>query len=132
MNKMFGESVFKTLGSDCDFKIELDETITTQEKSVIYIDDIVIPNIFRTVEPRNNKLYITVIVPPIMPTSNRVIELDTHYFNVFSFSEQLNTKSKLFTDYIGERRQDLIFDINTEYDILKTNHYREIDKNIQV
>ena len=45
-NKIFIESVFKKSGQDCDFKIELEETITTSDKAVCYIDDIVIPNVF--------------------------------------------------------------------------------------
>ena len=114
---------FLTSGTDCDFKVELDETIVTQEKSVIYIDVVVIPNVFKTLEARNNKLYATVVVPPRMSTYNRVIELDTNYYNGFSFSDELNKKLKLFTDYIHEMRQDLVFDINTEFDLLKI-HYQ--------
>ena len=124
INKMFIESFFfKKSGSDCDFKVQLDETIQTGEQSTVYIDDIVIPNVFKTVEARNNKLYVTVVVPPIMSTYNRIIELDAGYYNGFSFSEELNKQLKKFTDYIHERRVDLVFDINTEFDLLKT-HYQ--------
>ena len=56
INKMFIESYFKKSGSDCDFKIELEETITTSDKAVCYIDDIVIPKVFKTIDARNNKL----------------------------------------------------------------------------
>lgn len=129
INKIFIESFFKKSGSDCDFKIELDETIETGEQSTIYIDDIVIPNVFKTVETRNNKLYVTVVVPPIMSTYNRIIELDTGYYNGFSFSEELNKQLKNFTDYIAEHRQDLIFNINAEYDLLtNTLSFKFLDK----
>ena len=70
-------------------------------------------------EARNNKLYVTVVVPPIMSTYNRIIELDAGYYNGFSFSEELNRQFKLFTAYIHEHREDLVFDINAEYDLLK-------------
>ena len=94
-----------------------------QMKSVIYIDDIIIPNVFKTVEARKNKLCVTVVVPPIMSTYNRIIELDIDYYNGPSFAEELNRILKLFTDYIHERREDLVFDINTEFDLLKI-HYQ--------
>jgi len=129
LNKIFIESFFKASGTDCDFKIELDETITTNEKSQLYIDDIIIPNVFKTVEARNNKIYLTVVVPPIMSTYNRVIELDTGYYNGFSFADELNKQLTKFTDYIGERRQDLIFNINSEYDLLRnTLSFKFLDK----
>ena len=47
INKIFIESFFKQSGTDCDFKVELDETIQTGEQSTIYVDDIVIPNVFQ-------------------------------------------------------------------------------------
>ena len=46
LSKHFIDSFLKSYVSDCDFEIEVDETITTEEKSVIYIDDCVIPNVF--------------------------------------------------------------------------------------
>ena len=62
INKIFIESFFKKSGSDCDFKTELEETIATSDKAVCYIDDIVIPNVFKTIDSRNNKLYLTISV----------------------------------------------------------------------
>ena len=88
-----------------------------------------IPNVFNTVEARNNKLYITVVVPPIMSTYNRVIELDVGYYNGFSFADELNKKLKSFTDYIHEHRQDLVFDITADYDLLtNTISFNFLDK----
>lgn len=117
INKIFIESFFKTSGSDCDFKIELEDTIATNEKSVCYIDDIVIPNVFKTVEARNNKLYITIKVGE-NTTYNNIIILQEGYYNGFSFAEQLSNKLKIFTEYIHEQRADLIFDITSSFDLL--------------
>ena len=89
INKIVIESYFKKSGSDCDFKIELEETITTGNDAVCYIDDIVIPNVFKTIESRNNKLYIIVTVLPIMSTYNTVINPDEWYYNGFSFAEEI-------------------------------------------
>ena len=47
INKISIESYFKKSGQDCDFKIEVEETITTSDRAVCYIDDIVIPNVFK-------------------------------------------------------------------------------------
>ena len=64
-----------------------------------------------------------------MSTYNRVIELEPGYYNGFSFSDELTSKLKLFTDYIHERREDLIFNINTEYDLLtNTLSFKFLDK----
>ena len=42
---------------------------------------------------------------------------------MFFLSDELNKKLKLSTDCIHERREDSVFDINTEFDVLKT-HYQ--------
>ena len=47
INQMCIESYFKKVGQDCDFKIELEETITTDNDAVCYIDDLVIPNVLK-------------------------------------------------------------------------------------
>ena len=114
--------------------LKSNQTKQSQQKRnpFITIDDIVIPNVFKTVEARNNKLYVTVVVPPIMSTYNRIIELDTGYYNGFSFADELNKKLKAFTDYIHERRQDLFFDITADYDLLtNTISFKFIDKRPQ-
>ena len=92
INKIFIESYFKKSGSYCYFKIELEETITTSDKSVCYIDDIVIPNVLKTVDGRNNKLYLTISVLNIK--SNTIIILDEGYYNGFSFTEEITKKVK--------------------------------------
>ena len=129
INKIFIESFFKKSGSDCDFKTELEETIATSDKAVCYIDDIVIPNVFKTIESSNNKLYITVDVGGASPTSyNNIIILQDGYYNGFSFAEEITKKSKIFTEYIHEMRGDLIFDITAAYDLLSntlTFHYTD-------
>ena len=116
INKICIESYFKTSGSDCDFMVELDEIIQTDENTLIYIDDVVIPNVFKTVETRNNKLYISIDV--VTHLYNKIIELDTGYYNGFSFAQELTTKLKEYTDYIHAMRDDLVFDITATYDLL--------------
>ena len=84
-----------------------------------YIDDIVIPNVFKTMESRNNKSYISVNVGGVSPTSyNNIIILQDGYYNGLSFAEQITNTLKIFTEYIHEMRVDLIFDITASYDSL--------------
>ena len=66
-----------------------------------------IPNVFKTVETRNNKLYISIDV--VTALYNKIIELDTGYYNGFSFAQELTNKSKAYTDDIHAMRDDLLF-----------------------
>ena len=92
INKIFIESYFKKSGQDCDFKIELEETITTGNDAVCYIDDIVIPNVFKTIDSRNNKIYLTISVLNIK--SNKIIVLDDGYYNGCAFAEEITKQNK--------------------------------------
>ena len=54
------------------------------------------------------------------------------YYNGFSFADELNKQFKKFTDYTHERRADLNFDINTDYDLLtNTISIQFVDKRPQ-
>ena len=60
-----------------------------------YIDDIVIPNVFKTIESRNNKLYITVDFTALnLPHIITIIILQDGYYNGFSFAEEITKKFK--------------------------------------
>ena len=49
--------------SDSDFTIELPRTLNIPENTVCYLTDVVIPVSWRTVDERNNKLYLFVLLP---------------------------------------------------------------------
>jgi len=127
INKIFIESFFKKSGSDCDFKTELEETIATSDKAVCYIDDIVLPNVFKTIDSRNNKLYLTISILNIK--SNTIIILDDGYYNGFSFAEEITKKLKVYTDYITQSGLLIAFDVTAAYDLLSnTITFRYINK----
>jgi len=127
INKIFIESFFKKAGSDCDFKTELEETIATSDKAVCYIDDIVLPNVFKTIDSRNNKLYLTISILNIK--SNTIIILDDGYYNGFSFAEEITKKLKVYTDYITQSGLLIAFDVTAAYDLLSnTITFRYINK----
>jgi len=95
---------------------------------VCYIDDIVIPNVFKTIESRNNKLYLTISVLNIK--SNTIINLDEGYYNGFSFAEEITQKIKIYTDYITQSGLLISFDVTASYDLLNnTITFRYINKN---
>ena len=104
----------KKSGQDCDFKIEFEETIATSDKAVCYIDDIVIPNVFKTIESRNNKLSLTISVLNI--PHNAIVTLDDGYYNGFSFAEEITKKLKIYTDYITQSGLLISFDVTASYD----------------
>jgi hypothetical protein len=60
--KIYIDTRFKTpeSRSDADFFVELPSTVNIPENCVCYIDDIVIPMSWNTVDARNNKLYVRI------------------------------------------------------------------------
>ncbi len=60
IKKIYVDTRFKTADSksDTDFNIELPRTFNVPDGVVAYIDDIVTPISFSTVDDRNNNLYI--------------------------------------------------------------------------
>jgi hypothetical protein len=60
VRKIYCDTRYKTLDSnnDSDFSIELERNIELSDQTKIYIDDIVLPISYNTVDFRNNKVYI--------------------------------------------------------------------------
>lgn len=60
VRKIYCDTRYKTLdsNSDSDFSIELERNIELSDQTKIYIDDIVLPISYNTVDFRNNKVYI--------------------------------------------------------------------------
>jgi hypothetical protein len=60
VRKIYLDSRYKTLDSnnDSDFFVELDRNIELSDQSKVYIDDIVLPISYNTVDFRNNKIYL--------------------------------------------------------------------------
>ena len=59
LKKLYVDTRYKISGTNSNFKIELPENITCDDNTVIYIDDITLPNSFWCIEENvNNKLYL--------------------------------------------------------------------------
>ena len=72
IKKIYGDTRFKTADSksDTDFNIELPRNFNVPDGVVAYIDDIVIPISFSTVDARNNNLYIKFLYGGFTTISN--------------------------------------------------------------
>ena len=62
VKKVYVDSRFRTNDSDSniDFKFELVEALDLADNTVCYVDDILIPHTWRTIESYNNKFYIII------------------------------------------------------------------------
>ena len=77
IRKIYIDSYFKKSGADSNFTIELDETVHTNDNTVAYIDEIVIPNVVKIIDDRNNKIYVSLSINTLIfydiltiPTNN--------------------------------------------------------------
>ena len=62
VKKIYIDTRFKTADSrsDSDFTIELPKTINIPEDTICYINDIVLPVSWTTIDERNNRLYYSI------------------------------------------------------------------------
>ena len=93
IKKIYIDSRFKTSDSksDTDFNIELPRTFNIPDGVVAYIDDIVIPISFSTVDARNNNLYIKFLYDGFY--YYKQLTMDSKNYSGATFAEALKTKS---------------------------------------
>ncbi len=117
IRKMYIDSYFKKSGSDSNFTIELDESINTPENTVAYIDEIVIPNVMKIIDERNNKIYVSISVNE--STFYDVLTIPINNYNGIEYKNILN---QIFLDYttnFGINHPTILFKIEFSYDLLK-------------
>jgi len=92
INKIYVDTRFKTSDSksDTDFSIELPRSFNVPDGVVAYIDDIVIPVSFSTVDARNNNLYIKFLYDGFY--YYKQLTMDSKNYNGTTFTEALKTK----------------------------------------
>ena len=66
VKQIYSDTKFKTEDSksDSDFTIELPKTINIPDDTVAYINDIVLPVSWTTIDERNNNLYYSIVHYP--------------------------------------------------------------------
>jgi len=103
IRKIYIDSRFKTPGSksSSDFYIDLPESISIPDNTVCFIDNVVIPNSWKTIDSSNNKLYVKRTA-----TGTGVINL----FKVITLTENSYSATTL--------RAELQTQLNNEFGIL--------------
>jgi hypothetical protein len=117
IKKVYIDSRFKTNGnSDSDFFIELPITLNVPDKTVCYIDEIVIPVSWTMISSRNNRLYFKFINGIV--NSNIVLVLDSGNYNGISFSEALQSLMNSYLAPFAVRMQITYDNINNKISFL--------------
>ena len=92
IKKIYIDSRFETSDSksDTDFSVELPRSFNVPDGVVAYIDDIVIPVSFSTVDARNNNLYIKFLYDGFY--YYKQLTMDSKNYSGATFAEALKTK----------------------------------------
>jgi len=95
--KIYIDSKFRdpTSNSSSDFKIEIPETISFNENTVVYCDDICIPNVWDTIiENINDKLYFKVYNTNLSPEPewNIIAKIDGGLYNPIELAVEIQNK----------------------------------------
>ena len=77
IKKNYVDTRFKTKDSvsNSDFKFQLTETVDLPDKCVCFIDDIIIPHAWHTVEYFNNKIYMRQILSSPLTATDVILTL---------------------------------------------------------
>jgi hypothetical protein len=91
IKKIYIDTRFKTKDSksDFDFMIELPRSLNIPENCVCYVDDIVIPVSWATVDARNNKLYVRMNNISAHQHSCQIITIPIKNYNGIAFAGAL-------------------------------------------
>ena len=97
IKKVYVDTRWKTSDSksDSDFSIELPRSFNVPDNVIAYIDDIILPVSFSSINENNNTLYFGYIIPNI-ETTVAIITIDPGNYTGASFAEALKTKLNLW------------------------------------
>jgi len=97
IKKVYVDTRWKTSDSksDSDFSIELPRSFNVPDNVIAYIDDIILPVSFSSINENNNTLYFGYIIPEI-ETTVAIITIDPGNYTGASFAEALKTKLNLW------------------------------------
>ena len=93
IKKIYFDSKYKTKDSisDANFKITLPQTMFMPDNTVFYIDDVVIPHSWYTVEDFNSKLYLSIFVSA-NGRDQHIIELSKQLYNGSTLAAEIASK----------------------------------------
>ena len=123
IRKIYIDSRFKTAGSksSSDFYIDLPESISIPDNTVCFVDNVVIPNSWKTIDAYNNKLYVrrTKIVSGTLSHVYKVIQLAENNYSATTLRDHLTTQ--LNNAFGGPTAISIVYDqVLLRFDI-KTN-----------
>ncbi len=77
IRKIYIDTRFKTKDSisDSEFKYELNQSISLPDNCVCFVDDVIIPNSWYTIDENNNKLYVRLLDG--VTTTDNIINIKT-------------------------------------------------------
>ena len=112
IKKVYVDTRYKTddSKSDSDFTIELPRTLNIPENTVCYLTDVVLPVSWRTVDERNNKLYMFIMLDEDNPLY-KIIEIPVGNYSGPDFCAALG---KAIQDTMTA--SELLIVINVSYD----------------
>lgn len=95
VRKIFVDSRFKTpkSPSNSDFEYEIPQSVSLPDNTICYIDNIVIPNSWKTIDANNNRLYVRTTIyggPNNQPmTGDRIVLLTPNNYNTTALRAEL-------------------------------------------
>jgi hypothetical protein len=94
MRKIYIDSRFKTNNSvsNSHFKYELNESVALPDKCVMFIDDVIVPNAWMTVDEDNNKLYVRRYQTTGDITTDEIITISSSNYTSATLRAEIGTK----------------------------------------
>jgi hypothetical protein len=113
--QIYIDTRFKTPDSksDSDFFVELPSTVNIPDNCVCYIDDIVIPMSWNTVDYRNNKMYVRISYRDTGLHMDQNITIPSKNYNGIQFAAALELAMNDAAFYMPPPQFKVSFDMNT-------------------
>ena len=101
IKKVYIDTRFKTADSksDSDFYVELPRALNIPDKCVCYIDDIVIPIAWSTIDARNQMLYLATKIDDVITTTT--VTFDSGNYTGVSFAAEFERSVAGPSTFIG-------------------------------
>ena len=66
IRRIYIDSRFRTSGTDSDFTYDLPRSIEVPDNTIAFVDSVLLPNVFTSLNENNNRLYVSEQVGPTM------------------------------------------------------------------
>ena len=101
VRKIYIDSRFKTKdsASNSDFKYELSTSVALPENCVCFVDDVIIPNSWYTIDENNNRLYVRRFEDLTTTITDKNVTLPTNNYTAQSLKDEL--KNQLDDEFGG-------------------------------